>query len=101
MMKPETQYFLELFCYYLIAVNVITFIIYGIDKWKARKKKWRIPEATLLLLAVMGGSLGAWAGIDIWRHKTKHAKFKYGVPTILLVQFVLLVYLFIKLPPYM
>lgn len=77
-------------------MNVITFMVYGIDKWKAKKKKWRIPESTLLLLAVVGGSIGAWAGMDIWRHKTKHAKFKYGVPTILLAQFALLVYLFMS-----
>lgn len=46
--------------YYLLAINVVTFIVYGIDKYKAKKAKWRIPEATLLLLAVLGGSIGAW-----------------------------------------
>ena len=53
--------------YYLIAINAITFIIYGIDKWKARKNKWRIPESTLLLLAVFGGSIGAFLGMRVWR----------------------------------
>ena len=79
--------------YYLIAINAITFITYGIDKWKARKKKWRIPESTLLLLAVFGGSIGAFLGMRVWRHKTIHKKFKYGIPSILVLQIGLLLYL--------
>lgn len=79
--------------YYLIAINAITFIIYGIDKWKARKNKWRIPESTLLLLAVFGGSIGAFLGMRVWRHKTMHKKFKYGIPSILVLQIGLLLYL--------
>lgn len=55
--------------YYLIAINFITFIVYGIDKYKAKKSKWRIPEATLLLIAVIGGSIGAWTGMKVWHHK--------------------------------
>ena len=78
--------------YYLIAINAITFIIYGIDKWKARKNKWRIPESTLLLLAVFGGSIGAFLGMRVWRHKTMHKKFKYGIPSILVLQIGLLLY---------
>ena len=66
--------------------NVITFFLYGIDKWKAKKDRWRIPESTLLLLAVLGGSIGAWLGMKIWHHKTMHKKFKYGVPLILVLQ---------------
>lgn len=79
--------------YYLIAINAITFIAYGIDKWKARKNKWRIPESTLLLLAVFGGSIGAFLGMRVWRHKTMHKKFKYGIPSILVLQIGLLLYL--------
>ncbi len=79
--------------YYLIAINAITFITYGIDKWKARKNKWRIPESTLLLLAVFGGSIGAFLGMRVWRHKTMHKKFKYGIPSILVLQIGLLLYL--------
>lgn len=71
---------------YLLAINIITFATYGIDKMKAKRNKWRIPEATLLLLALCGGSLGAWAGMKVWHHKTKHLKFKYGVPAIILLQ---------------
>lgn len=79
--------------YYLIAINAITFITYGIDKWKARKNKWRIPESTLLLLAVFGGSIEAFLGMRVWRHKTMHKKFKYGIPSILVLQIGLLLYL--------
>ena len=79
--------------YYLLAINVVTFIVYGIDKYKAKKAKWRIPEATLLLLAVLGGSIGAWMGMKVWHHKTMHKKFKYGIPAILLIQIALMAYL--------
>ena len=78
--------------YYLAAINVITFLVYGIDKLKAKKGKWRIPEATLLLLAIVGGSIGAWMGMKVWHHKTMHKKFKYGVPLILMIQIGLYLY---------
>ena len=58
--------------YYLIAINVVTFLVYGIDKWKAKQGSWRISEATLLILAVIGGSIGALLGMKIWHHKTMH-----------------------------
>ena len=83
--------------YYLLGINAVTFIIYGIDKYKAKKAKWRISEATLLLLAVLGGSIGAWMGMKVWRHKTKHKKFKYGIPAILLIQIALMAYLHMNL----
>lgn len=79
--------------YYFLAVNIIAFIVYGIDKLKARKNLWRIPETTLLLIAVIGGSIGAWMGMYVWHHKTMHLKFKYGVPIILVAQVALGVYL--------
>ena len=81
--------------YYLLANNVVAFIMYGIDKYKAKKAKWRISEATLLLLAVLGGSIGAWMGMKVWHHKTMHKKFKYGIPAILLIQIALITYLHI------
>ena len=79
--------------YYLAVINVITFIVYGIDKLKAKKGKWRIPEATLLLLAIVGGSIGALCGIKIWHHKTMHKKFKYGIPLIIAIQIAAIIYL--------
>ena len=80
----------KLIIIYLIAINVVTFFLYGIDKWKAKRSKWRIPEATLLGLAVIGGSIGAWLGMKVWHHKTQHKKFKYGLPLILLAQIALI-----------
>ena len=77
----------------LLTLNLLTFIIYGIDKFKAKKAKWRIPESTLLLLAVFGGSIGAWLGLQVWRHKTQHKKFYIGIPVIIVVQIALSIYL--------
>ena len=76
--------------YYLIVINVVTFTVYGIDKLKAKQGSWRISEATLLILAVIGGSFGALFGMKVWRHKTMHKKFKYGLPLILLAQIALI-----------
>ena len=76
--------------YYLIVINVVTFLVYGIDKWKAKQGSWSISEATLLILAVIGGSFGALFGMKVWRHKTMHKKFKYGLPLILLAQIALI-----------
>ncbi|MFQ9515203.1 MAG: DUF1294 domain-containing protein [Eubacterium sp.] len=70
------------FIAYLAAINIITFIIYGMDKYKARKHKWRISEKELMGLSVIGGFIGAFAGMQIFRHKTKHMKFVVGVPVI-------------------
>ena len=82
---------------YLLAINAVTFIVYSIDKYKAKKAKWRISETTLLLLAVLGGSIGAWIGMKVWHHKTMHKKFKYGIPAILLIQIALMAYLHMNL----
>lgn len=82
---------------YLTSINLATFITYGIDKLKAKRSKWRIREASLLLLAVLGGSIGALLGMKVWHHKTMHKKFKYGVPAILIVQMAIIGYLLMKL----
>ena len=82
----------EIICY-LLAVNIATFFLYGIDKYKARKGRWRISEATLLMMAVIGGSIGAWSGMRLWHHKTMHKKFKYGIPIIIILQVTIAVYL--------
>ena len=79
--------------YYLLAVNSLTFLLYGIDKYKAKKGRWRISEATLLTMAAIGGSIGAWAGMRTWHHKTMHKKIKYGIPVIIIMQIALVVYL--------
>lgn len=79
---------------YLLLINLVAFVMYGIDKYKAKKSKWRIPEATLLMLAAIGGVVGAWIGMQVWHHKTLHKKFRFGVPAILLLQLALAVYLY-------
>ena len=79
--------------YYLIVINIVTFLVYGIDKVKAKRGYWRISEVTLLIFAVIGGSIGALLGMKVWHHKTMHKKFKYGLPLILLAQIALLAYL--------
>ena len=79
--------------YYLIVINILTFAVYGIDKWKARQGSWRISEATLLMLAVIGGTIGALLGMQVWCHKTMHLKFKYGLPLILLAQIALIYFI--------
>ena len=89
------QSYLDIALIYLAVINVVTFFMYGIDKWKAKKSKWRIREAALLGLAVLGGSIGAWLGMQVWHHKTQHKKFKYGVPAIIIVQLALIVYFII------
>ena len=89
--------FLHIALIYLAVINVVTFFMYGIDKWKAKRSKWRISEATLLWMAVIGGSTGAWMGIKIWHHKTMHKKFKYGVPAIIILQIAAIVYIAVKL----
>ena len=77
----------------ILILNVVTFFVYGIDKFKAKKSLWRIPESTLLILAALGGSVGAYLGMKVWHHKTLHKKFSLGVPTILLLHLALLIYI--------
>ncbi len=81
---------------YLIIMNVVGFAIMGIDKRKAIKHKWRIPEKTLFLVALLGGSLGGNLGMQIFRHKTQHTKFKIGFPSIFIIQGAIIIYILVK-----
>ncbi len=80
---------MRILMYYLIAVNVAAWIMYGLDKWKARSGKWRISERTLLIVALIGGSVGALTGMLMFRHKTKKPKFVIGIPVMLVVHCVI------------
>ena len=79
---------------YLAVINVVTFFMYAVDKWKAKNSKLRIRETVLLGLAVFGGSIGAWLGVKVWHHKTLHKKFRYGIPIILIAQVALIIWLY-------
>ena len=93
MEAERTPEMMNIILYYLLAVNIATFLLYGIDKYKAKKSKWRISEVTLLTMAAIGGSIGAWAAMRLWHHKTMHKKFKHGIPVIMIMQVCLVVYL--------
>ena len=92
-MQPVITYLL----WYLAAVNLVTFTVYGVDKAKARRGAWRVPEKTLFLLPLLGGSVGALLGMRVFRHKTKHWYFVWGIPLILLAQIALAVWVYFKL----
>ena len=79
---------------YVVIINVITFLVYGLDKSKAKARQWRISEAQLIFLAVIGGSVGALAGMKVFHHKTRKPKFKIGVPAILVIQLIIIYFLF-------
>lgn len=91
-MQPVITYLL----WYLAAVNLVTFTVYGVDKAKARRGAWRVPEKTLFLLPLLGGSVGALLGMLVFRHKTKHWYFVWGIPLILLAQIALAVWIYVK-----
>lgn len=78
---------------WLAVINLLTFIVYGADKRRARKGKWRVPEKTLFLLPLLGGSVGGILGMRVFHHKTKHWYFRIGLPLILLAQIALAVWL--------
>ena len=84
---------ITLFLVYLTVVNIVTFITYGVDKWQATREGWRISEATLLWLVVAGGGFGALAAVWLFRHKTKHTRFRILVPLNMILQLALLVLL--------
>ena len=81
---------------WLIAINLVTFAVYGADKRRARRGAWRVPEKTLFLLPLLGGSVGALLGMRVFRHKTKHWYFVWGIPLILLAQIALAVWVYFK-----
>ena len=81
-MSPWTKVLLI----YLVVINIVAFAAMGLDKYKAKHKKWRIQEKTLFFLAIIGGSVGALYGMHLFRHKTKHKSFMFGMPAILIVQ---------------
>lgn len=76
----------QLLLIWLAAVNLLAFALMGLDKWKARNDRWRIPEKTLFLFPLLGGTVGGIAGMRCFRHKTKHWYFRWGLPVLLLVQ---------------
>ncbi len=76
---------------YFVAINFISFIMMGVDKYKARKRAWRIPESTLFVLAIIGGSIGSIAGMHLFHHKTRHWYFLYGMPAILVIQLLIVI----------
>lgn len=76
----------KFFLIYFLIVNIISFVYFGIDKRKAKRGLWRIPEKTLFFLAMIGGSVGAIAGMFLFRHKTKHKTFTIGIPLIFFTQ---------------
>lgn len=77
---------------YVTAINVVTFIVFGVDKLCAKRGLRRVPERVLFFLALLGGSIGAIAGMKIWHHKTMHRSFRYGLPAILVLQLSLIVW---------
>ena len=86
---------MKYFIIYLLVINLLGIAVMGIDKQKARAHAWRIPEKTLFLVSLLGGSLGTWCGMYLFRHKTKHWYFVIGMPLILLFHIVGLIYLFL------
>lgn len=77
---------------YLAIINLCAFVAFGIDKLKARRGAWRTPESTLLLLATIGGSFGAFLGMKVWRHKTQHKKFTILVPLLMAIHIAIISY---------
>ena len=80
---------MKLLLVYLLIINAAAFALMLADKWKAKKNRWRIPEATLMGVAALGGSIGALAGMHLVRHKTQHPKFTLGIPLLLAIQMVI------------
>ena len=86
---------MKLILLYLLIINAAGFVLMLVDKFKAKKNLWRIPEATLIGVAALGGSIGSLIGMYTVRHKTKHLKFTWGIPLILVLQVVLVIWLFL------
>lgn len=77
--------------YYLALINAITFILFGLDKYKALKSKWRISEGTLLLFCLIGGTSAGYIAMLLFRHKTRKPKFRFGIPAIAILQMILII----------
>ena len=88
---------MKYFLLYLLLINAAAFVLMLVDKIKARKNRWRIPERTLIQSALLGGSVGALIGMYTFRHKTRHPKFTLGIPAILIAQIALAVFLITKI----
>jgi uncharacterized membrane protein YsdA (DUF1294 family) len=85
---PQTLFILAI-AVYLLAMNLLAFVLMASDKKKAKSGAWRVPEKVLFLSAILGGSIGAIVGMQVFRHKTKHWYFKYGMPAILILQMII------------
>ncbi len=81
--------------YWIVFINLFSFVLFGADKARAKKGAWRIPERTLILSAVLGGSVGAMAGMQVFRHKTRHRKFTIGLPVIFALQAAVFFYFYL------
>lgn len=81
---------------YIVIMNIAGFLVMGLDKAKAKANAWRIPEKTLFLIAICGGCIGMWIGMNVFRHKTKHWYFKYGIPAISFLELFFLAFLYTK-----
>lgn len=88
----ESQYIIG----YVAVMSLITCLVFGYDKGCAKRGKWRVPERTLFLLAALGGAPGAYAGMLLFRHKTKHWKFRMGIPVLIVVWAILVVLLVVR-----
>jgi uncharacterized membrane protein YsdA (DUF1294 family) len=89
--------FLKFFLIYYLVINIVGFLSMGLDKFKAKHNHWRIPEKTLLLIPLFLGSVGSLIGMYTFRHKTKHAQFKYGIPAILVINVICIYFIVTKL----
>lgn len=87
---------IEWLIYYELIVNLLAFVLFGVDKYKAKRGQWRISEWRLMLLSFFGGGAGALCGMYVWRHKTQHKLFVIGVPLLVILHFALLYYLFLR-----
>ena len=88
---------MRIFLFYLLLINAAAFVLMLVDKIKAQKHLWRIPERTLILSAVLGGGIGALAGMYLFRHKTRHLKFTLGIPAILIGEVFLTIWIFTRI----
>lgn len=94
-MEFNSEY-LKIFLIYLLAINIIGFLSMAIDKFKAKHSMWRIPEKTLLVIPLLGGSVGSLIGMYTFRHKTLHPQFKYGIPVFLVINLVCIYFILTK-----